>query len=226
MENKERTMVEMTPEEKAQYEAFKEAQAKKEAQERKKQQRDDLQKLTDEVLDEAVADLEACSASLKECKEKVMDTFWALMEMRKEVNTEAGKKEQDTYMFTNSAGTMRVRIGYNMLDNYADSVEEGIAKVHAYIKSLAKDDESKVLVDTILRLLSRDQAGNLKASRVMQLWKMAQDSKSEEFMEGMKIIQESYRPTRSKLFVRCAVKRTKDNGECEWKEVPLSITEV
>lgn len=223
-ENK--TMVEMTEAERAQFEAFQKEQERKAALEAKKQQREDLQKLTDEVMAEAVADLMKCSETLKECKEKVMDTFRSLMDLRKDVNREAGKKEQDSYTFTTSDGGMRIRIGYNMLDNYADSVEEGIAKVHAYIKSLAKDEESQVLVDTILRLLSRDQQGNLKASRVMQLWKMAQESGNEDFKEGMSIIQESYRPIRSKLYVRCSVKEKNENGEGGWKDIPLALTEV
>lgn len=219
-ENK--TMVEMTEEQKAQFEAFKQEQERKMALERKREQREELQKLTDEVMAEATAALVKCSENLRQCKENMMDTFRALMEMRKEVNSEAGKKEQDSYTFTTSDGTMRIRIGYNMLDQYADFVEEGIAKVNAYIRSLAKDEESKVLVDTILRLLSRDQKGNLKASRVMQLWKMAQESGNEDFKEGMAIIQESYRPIRSKLFIRCSKKE--DGGE--WVDVPLSLTEV
>lgn len=215
-------MVEMTPEQKAQFEAFQKEQAKKERIEAKRQQRKELQEMTDEVMNEAVGILRNCNEQLKEAKQKVMDTFSTLMELRKEVNEEAGKKEQDSYMFTNSEGTMRIRIGYNMNDNYLDQVEEGIAKVKAYLESLAKDDQSKELIALVLRLLARDQKGNLKASRVIQLGQIAEKSGNEEFQEGMRIIREAYRPTRSKLFVRCSL-REKDQ---EWKDLPLGIGEV
>lgn len=218
----EKTLVEMTPEQKAEFEAFKEMQARKERAEAKKEQRRQLQEMTDSVMAEAVAELMRCNEQLKATKQKVMDTFSTLMELRKEVNEEAGKKEQDTFMFTNSEGTQRIRIGYNLNDNYLDQVEEGIAKVKAYLESLAKDEQSKELISLVLRLLARDQKGNLKASRVIQLGQIAEKSGNEEFQEGMRIIRESYRPTRSKLFIRCSLKEP----EKEWQDLGLGIGEV
>ncbi len=218
----ERMMVEMTQEQKAQFEAFKEAQARKERAEAKKEQRRQLQEMTDSVMADAVAELKRCNEQLVATKKKVMDTFSTLMELRKEVNEEAGKKEQDTFMFTNSEGTQRIRIGYNMNDNYLDQVEEGIAKVKAYLESLAKDEQSKELIALVLRLLARDQKGNLKASRVIQLGQIAEKSGNEEFQEGMRIIREAYRPTRSKLFIRCSLKEP----EKEWMDLGLGIGEV
>lgn len=226
MEENNRTMVEMTEEEKAQFEAFRKRQQRKAEEESRKQQRTDLQKLTDDVMDEAVADLRQCSEMLKATKEKVMRTFDALMEMRRQVNKTAGKSSQESYTFTNSRGDLRMRIGYNMLDNYLDSVEEGIAKVKEYIASLAKDEDSKRMVSMVTKLLQRNEQGQLKASRVMQLWKIAQESGDAEFIEGMKIIQESYRPIQSKLYVRASVKATSPENEGAWEDIPLSLTEV
>lgn len=218
----ERTMVEMTPEQKAEFEAYKEEKARKERLEAKREQRKQLQEMTDSVMAESVAELQRCHEQLVATKQKVMETFSTLMELRKEVNEETGRKEQDTYMFTNTEGTQRIRIGYNMNDNYLDQVEEGIAKVKTYIESLAKDDQSKELIELVLRLLARDQKGNLKASRVIQLGQLAEKSGNEDFQEGMRIIREAYRPLRSKLFIRCSI-REKDK---EWSDLGLSISEV
>lgn len=218
----EKTLVEMTPEQKAQFEAFQKEQEKKERIEAKRKQRDMLQEMTDSVMAEAVADLVECHDQLVAKKKKVIDTFSTLMELRKEVNEEAGKKEQNSFMFTNSKGTQRIRIGYNMNDDYLDQVEEGIAKVKAYLESLAKDDQSKELIALVLSLLARDQKGNLKASRVIRLGQLAEKSGNEEFQEGMKIIREAYRPTRSKLFIRCSLKEP----EKEWQDLGLGIGEV
>ena len=222
MDTKERTMVEMTPDEKAQFEAFQKEQARKAQAEAKRNQRKQLQEMTDEVMADAVKQLVDCHLNLVETKKRVIETFSTLMELRKEVNEEAGKKEQDTFMFTNSEGTQRIRIGYNMNDNYLDQVEEGIAKVKAYIQSLAKDDASKELIELVLRLLARDQKGNLKASRVIQLGQLAEKSGNEDFQEGMRIIREAYRPIRSKLFIRCSIKEP----EKEWVDIGLGISEV
>ena len=220
--NKERTMVEMTPERKAAFEAFEKAEAAKAMKEAKSKQRQQLQEMTDSVMADVVADLKECQNLLVEKKKKVIDTFSTLMELRKEVNEEAGKKEQNSFMFTNSAGTQRIRIGYNMNDDYMDQVEEGIAKVKAHLESLAKDDQSKELIALVLRLLARDQKGNLKASRVIQLSQLAEKSGNAEFIEGMEIIRKAYRPTRSKLFIRCSIKEP----EKEWQDLGLGIGEV
>lgn len=223
-ENK--TMVEMTAEEKARYEAFKEEEAKRQRAEAKKAQREQLQKMTDEVIEDAMEDLRRSSNDLRVCKEKVMSTFSTLIELRKEVNEEAGKKEQDSYSFTDSEGTKKIRIGYNMNDGYLDQVEEGIAKVKSYMDGLAKDEASRELVELVMRLLARDQKGNLKASRVIQLGQIAEKSGSEEFKEGIRIIRDAYRPTRSKLYIRASEKVKKENGESVWEDIPLGLTEV
>ena len=215
-------MVEMTPEQKKAFEEFQMEQAKKQRAEEKRELRRQLQEMTDEVMSEAVAELQECHDMLVATKSKVIATFSTLMELRKEVNEEAGKKEQDTFSFTNSAGTQRIRIGYNMSDGYLDQVGEGIAKVKAYLESLAKDEQSKELIALVLRLLARDQKGNLKASRVIQLGQIAERSGNEDFQEGMRIIREAYRPTRSKLFVRCSIKEP----EKEWEDLGLGIAEV
>ena len=220
--NEEKTMVEMTPEEKAQFDAFQQEQARKAQAEAKREQRKQLQEMTDEVMADAVEQLVDCHLNLVETKKRVIETFSTLMELRKEVNEEAGKKEQDTFMFTNSEGTQRIRIGYNMNDNYLDQVEEGIAKVKAYLESLAKDEQSKELISLVLRLLARDQKGNLKASRVIQLGQLAEKSGNEDFQEGMRIIREAYRPIRSKLFIRCSIKEP----EKEWQDIGLGMGEV
>ena len=74
----------------------------------------------------------------------------------------------------------------------------------------------------VLKLLARDSKGALKASRVLQLRKMAEESGDDRFMEGVKIIEESYQPAVSKQFVRAEVKN--DNGA--WVAIPLGMTEA
>ena len=51
---------------------------------------------------------------------------------------------------------------------------------------------------------------------------LAEKSGNEDFQEGMRIIREAYRPTRSKLFIRCSIKEP----EKEWEDLGLGIGEV
>ncbi|MDD4217473.1 MAG: DUF3164 family protein, partial [Bacteroidales bacterium] len=113
-------------------------------------------------------------------------------------------------------------LGHYETDGYDDTVNEGVAKVKAFISSMAKDPESKMLVDGILQLLSKDSKGNIKASRVIQLKKMANESQDELFIEGVQIIEDAYRPEISKSFIRA---ESRKEGEA-WENVPLGITEA
>lgn len=239
MENNEKTMGTKSAEEMAEFMAWKEEKLRKAKLEAKKVQRQDLQKLVDEEMGRAVGLLMACSDQMKAAKGTIFENFATLMDMRREINEEDNPEgdEQFSFTFTSSDGNQRLRIGHNMNDGYLDQVEDGIKKVREYLKTLAKDEESSRLVDAVMRLLSRDQKGNLKASRVLQLSKMAADSGNDTFKEGMSIIRDAYRPTRGKTYIRCQVKTTKldsegnpvlEGGEPvkEWSDVGLSMAEV
>lgn len=218
MDNEKKT-VEMTAEEERQFAAFKEAQARKEAEAKKKADREAYAKLVDEAIATSMPELQEVSSAIAEYKRKVTENFSSALKLKSDLF--GVKDTQRSHTFTNSDGTARITLGQYQLDNYRDTVNEGIAIVKEYLESLAKDKDSASLVAAVLRLMSRDNAGNLKASRVLQLRKMAQDSGNERFMEGVRIIEESYAPTESKQFIRAEVK----NETGKWVPVPLGMTE-
>ena len=100
-------------------------------------------------------------------------------------------------------------------------MEDGIAIVKEYITGLARDEKTKALVSMVLKLLSRDAKGTLKASRIVQLRKIAEESGDEQFLEGVRIIEEAYQPEVSKQFIRA--ERKDRNGS--WTPIPLGMTE-
>ena len=218
MDNEKKT-VEMTAAEAEQFAAFKEAQAKKEAEAKKKADREAYAKLVDEAIATSMPELQDVSTAIAEYKRKVTENFSSALKLKAEIF--GVKDTQRSHTFTNSEGTARITLGQYQLDNYRDTVNEGIAIVKEYLESLAKDEDSAALVAAVLRLMSRDNAGNLKARRVLQLRKMAQDSGNERFLEGVRIIEESYAPTESKQFIRAEVK----NETGKWVPVPLGMTE-
>ena len=57
---------------------------------------------------------------------------------------------------------------------------------------------------------------------MLQLRRLAEETKDERFIEGVRIIEESYQPSPSKDYIRAAV-RSKSGV---WESVPLSMTEV
>ncbi len=220
MEQETITSVSMTQEEAAQFAAFKAEFARRAEEERRAAERDAYKKLIDETIDSAMPILTATSNAIAEAKRKVIADFRSALDMKASIF--GVRDDQRSHTFTNSEGNRRIIIGQYTLDNYADTVNEGIAIVKEYLGSLAKDDDSAALVKAILRLMSRDQAGNLKASRVLQLRRMAEESGNERFQEGVRIIEESYAPAASRQFLRCETKD--DTGT--WHAVPLGMTEA
>lgn len=150
-----------------------------------------------------------------------MDNFKTILEMKSELFKTKIKDDQRSHTFTNSEGNKRITLGVYVTDGYRDTVEDGIAIVKEYISSLANDEKTEALVNMVFRLLARDAKGTLKASRIVQLRKVAQDTGDERFLEGVRIIEESYQPEVSKQFIRAEVKN--ENGM--WKPIPLGMTE-
>ena len=177
--------------------------------------------MVDEELAAALPQLREMSESLSTVKKTVFETFSAILKMKAELFG-LETMDQRSHTFTNSDSTLRLTLGVYTVDGYRDTVEEGIEMVKRYLESLAKDEVSKTLVNTIFRLLSRDKNGTIKASRVLQLRRMAEDSHDEMFMDGVRIIEEAYQPTVSKRFIRAEIK----NDKGAWVSIPLGMTDA
>jgi len=156
------TTVEMTAEERQEFEAYKLAKEKKTAEAKRKSDREAYTALVDETIAAVMPELTNISETIAQKKTAAAEAFRGVLEMKAELF--GVKDDQQSHTFTNSEGTMRITIGHYMLDNYRDTVNEGIAMVKTYIESQARDDASRALVKAILRLLSRDAAGNLQAA--------------------------------------------------------------
>lgn len=213
--------VEMTAEEYQEYLSMKQKRAAEEAKEKRKADLEAYRQLVDTTLVDVSAILIDKSRELSATKAYVLELFRGVIQMKQDV---VGLKEggQFSHTFTDSDSTVRITIGYNTVDGYLDTVNEGIAMVREYIESLGNDDNSQTLVQMILQLLSTDQQGKLKASRVVQLRKYANESGNERFIEGVELIESAYTPQKTKQYIRLEVKG-EDNA---WTTIPLSLTEV
>jgi hypothetical protein len=211
----------MTAEEMAEFEAFRKAQAEKRAKEERKQNLETYNKMVDEQVEMTIPELWSLSEQLAAVKDAVFGNFKALLDMKSDV-MKMTKDGQRSHTFTSSDGTKRIELGCYNLDNYKDTVNDGIALIKSYISGLAKDEETQSLVEMVLKLLSKDQKGNLKASRVLQLRALADKSGNVQFKEGVEIIMDAYDPIPSKQFVRAWIK----GEQGEWLSIPLSITDA
>ena len=212
----------MTAEERQQWEAFKAEQAQKAAAEHRKKQRETYTQIVDQELETALPELRSLSEQIKMVKDTIFENFDTVLKMKAEV---VGFKEdgQWSHTFTNQESTLRLTLGVNTVDGWGDMVTAGIEMVRKYIESLATDEKTKTLVQTVLQLLSTDKQGNLNARRVLQLQKLADESDNDEFKEGVKIILESYKPTATRRYIRA---QYRDKGTGAWRNIPLGITDV
>ena len=190
------------------------------AEEKAKEDRKAYAELVNDTITESFPLLLSMSEFLKDTKREVYSRFTDAMNMKGELY--GVKVGQQTHTFTNAEGNQRITFGYRVTDNYRDTVNEGIAIVKEYLASLVTDNKSEMLVDTINSLMSRDQQGNLKASKVLKLQNMADKSGDPRFQDGVKIIRDSYAPLFSKQFIKAEYKDSLN----EWKSVPLGVTEA
>lgn len=215
----------MTDEQKAQYEAFLQQQKVEQAKAQAKKMREDYKEMVDDAIESMMPALVAVSDNLANYKRRVFEEFSAILQMKAEMfKMEKGSElDNQSHTFTNSRGDMRIVLGTYVTDGYLDTADEGIAKVQQYIQSLASDEKSQALVSMVMRLLAKDAKGTLKASRIIQLRRMAQESGSADFIEGVQIIEEAYQPQVSRTFLKAYVK-DKDTGA--WEQIPLGMTEA
>ena len=199
------------------------AQLKAQEEAEKRQREADIstyKALVSQTVEDNFPVLQAVSSELAAQKRSIRNAFATVVDLKSSLY--GVKDGQRSHQFINSEGTRRITIGFNVIDNYDDTVDAGIAKVKEYISSLARDEQSKILVETVLKLLSKDSKGTLKASRVLQLQQMAEKSGNADFIEGVRIIRDAYRPIESKSYVRAEYKS--DSGA--WVSVPLGVTEA
>ncbi len=194
MEENKTVAVEMTAEQYAEYEAMQKQKAEREATQRAKDEREAYKQLVDDTIETAIPELLSTSEGLKTVKQTVIENFNVVLELKAKVMNRTPTKDdsQRSHTFTNSEGDKRIILGVYVTDGYRDTVEDGVAIVKEGLEELGKDDESKALVRMVFKLLARDTKGTLKASRIVQLRKTAEEIGNSRILEGVQIIEESY----------------------------------
>lgn len=224
MEQTTKMAVEITAEEMALLENARAQKAAEDAKARKQQEMATYKALVDEAVRDTIPEAQCIQETMVRQKRHILERFATVIEMKNQLL--AGKKAlrdgRFTDTFTNSDGSARVTVGYRTIDNYDDTYTLGVELVEQYIQSLANDDDSVRLADMVRMLLrERGAMGQLKAQNVLRLDKIAQDSGSETFIEGMRIIRDAYKPIQSKQFVKVEVKHPDTN---EWVNIEMNMT--
>lgn len=208
----------LTAEERAQLKAQLEEQEKQEALEKQRQKETYLQ-LKDQFCERNLGKLQALSDEMQRLKKEIFADAETLIQMKDELFKT--KTDRQSNMFTHESGKFSITLGNRINEGWDDTCDQGIEKVKEFLKTLAKDDNSAALVDTIMRLIAKNNKGMLKASKVLELEKLANRIQSAELTEGLTIIKNSYRPKPTCQFISVTMKD--DNGND--KQLPLSLSQ-
>ena len=190
-------------------------EAKKQA---KIQDRETYKRLVEDTVPLAVDKLLYVSDLMRSIKGEVFNHFREIMQLKS--NIYGVKEKQQSHTFSNDKYS--ITIGFRQNDGWDDTVSAGIQKVNDFIQSLAKDDATAALVETVFNLLKKDAKGNLKANRVLELQKLTAKFNNADFSDGVEIILNAYRPVRSSWFIEAEVVGTAGKMEA----IPLSMSSV
>lgn len=207
----------LSPEDRAKLKRQLEAE-EKEAKKKLDETRLTYKVLVDEIVTGMFKRLHDLSLTIIEEKAYVFSSFAEILAMKADIY--GIKEDQQSHTFTSADGRFGIKLGYRVIDNYDDTKSAGVGKVQKFLGTLSKDENSALLLQTVMGLLKSDDKGNLKPSRVLELEKMANKSGDADFLDGIRIIKESYHPVRTCQFVTVSYK---DENGVE-KVLPLSMS--
>jgi hypothetical protein len=206
----------LTPEEKAELKAHLEAEEKAK-QQQIQEDRETYKTLVDKFVVGNVKTLQNLSSQMMLIKKNVFESAELLIDMKDDLYKTKADRRSNT--FTTQDGLMSITLGNRINEGWDDTVNAGIAKVKDYLGTLAKDDNSAALVETVMGLIAKDRKGNLKANKVLELEKLAIKTQDEKFLDGIAIIKAAYRPAPSCQFIEVTLKDEKGNDV----KLPLSM---
>lgn len=207
----------MTKEQRAELKAQLEAEEKAENA-RIEAERETYKQMVDTAVSSAVKKLQLLSAEMMRVKQEVFQEFGSIIDLKNELFKVKLDRKSDT--FSTRDGSMTLTLGSRTNEGWDDSVDAGIAKVKEYLATLAKDENSAALVETVMGLLAKDRKGTLKANKVLELERLAIKTQDKDFMDGIRIIKDAYRPVPTCQFISVETKDEKGNSV----SLPLSLS--
>lgn len=191
----------------------------KSAKSKIQEQREAYKALVAETVPKALFKLAVASEFLSKAKKETFEYFETALQMKNEVY--GIKERQRSHTFSCDGG--EITIGFRVTDGWDDTVHVGVEKVRKFISSLSNNDETATLVEMVFDLLKKDDKGNLKSNRVLELQKMKEKFNNDDFSDGVEIISKAFKPKRSSWFIE-AYHINSENGEKT--NIPLNISSV
>lgn len=210
----------LSAEQKAEFRRQLEAEEREKKQERKKLESDYADLKSDQV-NSTFERLSEVSQMLEKVKIEIFNEFGAVLGMKAELFllTPEDMELQQSHTFTNAENTRKIIIGSNVIDRWGDEVKIGIERVNKWIDAKITDQQSR---EIIRALLKPNADGELKAGRVLDLSKKANEFGDNELIDAVNFIRDQYLPEKTSTYVK--VKYKDDDGIWQW--LPLAMSAV
>lgn len=196
-----------------------EAQKRKEARQKREADYKTYKNLVNSQVEILFPHIEMISQQIASLKQNCYKSFDAAIALKRELYGER-VDENLAHMFSNEKNDRRITIGNRYKDDWDDTITAGIDLAKQRIEELAVDDNSRALVKVVLQLLSKNAKGELKASKILQLRKIAIELDDQKMMDAVEIIEKAHRPSVSATYIIAE----KKNDKGMWVKVPLSAT--
>lgn len=189
-EQKERLMMQLEADKKAKDDAL-------------KAQRQTYEQIKDSQVKATFHDLTNISSLLENAKRKVFSDFSTVLELKKELFTLSDEQmlTQQSHTFTTIDGDQSIIVGQHVVDGWDETLDVGIKKVNEWLESQMREG-TEALIGIIRDLLKPDKKGILKASRVLDLSKQANELGDKKLIEAVNLIRDAYRPKRTSTYVK------------------------
>lgn len=195
------------------------AQKRREARAKKDADYRTYKNLIDFQVEALFPHAEMISQQITAFKQNCYKSFDAAVQLKRELYG-SRVDENESHRFTNEKNDLAITIGKNYRDEWDDTVSAGIDLAKQRVEELAVDENSRALVKVVLQLLSKNAKGELKASKVLQLRKIAIEINDQKMMDAVDIIERAHRPSVSATYIIAE----KKNAQGKWVKVPLSAT--
>jgi hypothetical protein len=195
------------------------AQARKAARDKRDADYKTYKNLVDFQVEALFPHIEMVSQQITAVKKNCYKSFDAAVQLKRDLYG-SRVDENESHRFTNEKNDKAITIGNNYRDEWDDTVTAGIDLAKQRVEELAVDDNSRALVKVVLQLLSKNAKGELKASKILQLRKIAIELDDQKMMDAVDIIERAHRPSVSATYIIAE----KKNAQGKWVKVPLSAT--
>lgn len=196
---------------------------KKKAEKQKMQaEKETLKSLQNEFIDGFFPKLTSIAEHLTLSKAELFENVATILQIKQQILgiSEEEFSQQQSHSISNENFSKTIIIGHNVVDGWdLDTAQAGVSRVNEWLTSKMTNENTE-LISIIRNLLKPNKDGFLKAQRVLELRNNAEKIGDADLIDAVKMIQDSYLPSKTSTFVKAKFKG--EDGKDIWLNLSMS----